>query len=108
MKQGLVEQERKRDKSKEISKRPFEGTVRPDNFRNDRYVTNSLQAGQSLDGQLQHIELFDEKMSPEKASFGTMMRHSTSKKSIQQVAHVQVQDQDQQDKDAPKSKRESV
>lgn len=56
---GKAGMERKRDKMKEASKRPFEGMVPADNHRIERYTTNSLYAGMSLGGQLKHLELLE-------------------------------------------------
>jgi hypothetical protein len=73
--------ERKRGKSREISKRPFDGTIRPDNHRIDRFTVNSLGAGLSLDGQLRHLGLLETALpgTPERKSNHSMLRASNSK-----------------------------
>lgn len=104
----MVEQERKRIQSKEVCSRPFDSTIHRDNYRTERYANNSLQAGQSLDGQVKHMELFDDALSPTRASYRSILRKSNSKQSEEQMTfNIKVQDQVKPFKDSPKSKLES-
>jgi hypothetical protein len=70
--------ERKRDKHREISTKPFESMVPADNHRIERFTTNSLYAGLSLGGQLKHLELL-EVGTPERKSHTSFFRKSNSR-----------------------------
>lgn len=53
---GVDESERPRLKHKEVSPKPFDGTIRTDNHRNTKYVVNNMYSALSLKNQLKQVD----------------------------------------------------
>ena len=54
---GVDESDRPRLKHKEVSPKPFDGTIRADNHRNTKYVINNMYSSLSLKNQLKQVDV---------------------------------------------------